>query len=160
LETANCLQREGIEVRGLFLIDTIYPSRLWGGTALWRLTGWLVKRLHIQDLSMNGRRLGAMLGDAGLISQVMAVSGYRANKFAGLTHLIKSAALAAKLDRLLFLGWRLMLGRRLLEYTVQGLHGSMFDPANVSSLAKVIRVATTKEQPTLGHSDDFPVRHG
>jgi syringomycin synthetase protein SyrE len=159
LETANRLLRSGVEVRGLFLIDTIYPSRLWGGTVLWRLSGWLVKALHIQDLSMNGRRLGAMLSDQGLIGQVMAVSGYRAPKFEGTTHLIKSVALAKLFDRLLFLGWRMLLGKRLLEYSVQGLHGSMFEAHNIEGLATVIRVATTADHPTPVQNG-APTSHG
>lgn len=146
LETAMLLQAKGMQVKGLFLIDTIYPSRLWGGTILWRLMGWLVKHLHIQDLSMNGRRLGAMLNDPGLVGQVMAVSGYRVSIFDGPTHLVKSAGLASTWDRLLFLGWRQLLGRRLLEYQVKGLHGSMFDNNNVEELAKVIRVAASVQR--------------
>ena len=146
LETAMLLQARGMQVKGLFLIDTIYPSRLWGGTILWRLMGWLVKHLHIQDLSMNGRRLGAMLNDPGLVGQVMAVSGYRVSIFDGPTHLVKSAGLASTWDRLLFLGWRQLLGRRLLEYKVKGLHGSMFDNNNVHELANVMRVAATVQR--------------
>ena len=150
LETAMLLQAKGMQVKGLFLIDTIYPSRLWGGTILWRLMGWLVKHLHIQDLSMNGRRLGAMLNDPGLVGQVMAVSGYRVSIFDGPTHLVKSAGLASTWDRLLFLGWRQLLGRRLLEYKVKGLHGSMFDNNNVEELAKVIRVAASAQRASPG----------
>ena len=142
LETAIQLKQRGIDVKGLFLVDTIYPSRLWGGTILWRTMGWLVRHLHIQDLSMNGRRLGAMLNDPGLVGQVMAVSGYRASYFDGPTHLIKSQGLASTWDRLLFLGWRQHVGKMLLEHRVKGMHGSMFDLTNVEDLAKVIRAGT------------------
>lgn len=142
LETALQLKQRGIDVRGLFLVDTIYPSRLWGGTILWKTMGWLVRHLHIQDLSMNGRRLGAMLNDPGLVGQVMAVSGYRASFFDGPTHLIKSQGLASTWDRLLFLGWRQHVGKKLLEHRVKGMHGSMFDLNNVEDLAKAIRAGT------------------
>jgi amino acid adenylation domain-containing protein len=135
LETARQLQQRGMDVRGLILIDTIYPSRLWGGTLFWRLLGRLVRTLRIQDLSMNGRRLGVMLKDPGLVGQVMAVSGYRAIRFNGPTLLIKSAGLA-RWDRLLFSGWRRLMGARLAEHTVAGLHGSMFDPSHVTQLAQ------------------------
>ena len=141
LETSRLLSEAGVDVKALFLLDTIYPSRLWGGTFFWRLLRRLVALFHIQDLSMNGRRLGVMLSDPGLFSQVMAVSGYRPSKFEGPTHLIKSAGLATKLDGLLFLGWRKLLGKKLREYQVPGLHGSMFDTNNVDELGKVIRVA-------------------
>ncbi len=141
LETSRLLTQAGVEVKALFLVDTIYPSRLWGGTFFWRLLRRIVVLFHIQDLSMNGRRLGVMLNDPGLFSQVMAVSGYRPSRFEGTIHLVKSAGLATKLDGLLFLGWRRLLGRNLREYQVPGLHGSMFDATNVDELGKVIRVA-------------------
>ena len=88
-----------------------------------------------------------MLNDPGLVGQVMAVSGYRASAFNGITHLVKSAGLASTWDRLLFLGWRNLLGRQLLEYKVKGLHGSMFDVHNVEELAKVVRVAASVQRP-------------
>ena len=137
LETAKQLTAKGVPVLGLYLIDTIYPSRLWGGTVLWRLLGWLVRKLRIQDLSLNGRRLGAMLSDPGLMGQVMAVKGYRASIFDGPIHLVKSTGLS-RWDRLLFMGWRRLIGKRLIEHRVAGLHGSMFEVGNVEVLAKVI----------------------
>ncbi len=141
LETARLLSQAGVDVKSLFLVDTIYPSRLWGGTLLWRLLRRVVSLFRIQDLSMNGRRLGVMLNDPGLFGQVMAVSGYRPTRFEGHTHLIKSTGLATKFDRLLFLGWRNLMGDGLHEHQVQGLHGSMFDPNNVEGLSNVIRIA-------------------
>lgn len=87
---------------------------------------------------MNGRRLGAMLKDPGLVGQVMAVSGYRPSAFAGTTHLIKSEGLASTWDRLLFRAWRRLLGKNLVEHRVSGLHGSMFDDTHVGELAQTI----------------------
>lgn len=141
LETARLLSQAGVQVKALFLVDTIYPSRLWGGTLLWRLLRRVVALFRIQDLSMNGRRLGVMLNDPGLFGQVMAVSGYRPTRFEGPVHLVKSAGLATKFDRLLFLGWRNLMGNRLHEHQVQGMHGSMFDTNNVDALSEVIRIA-------------------
>lgn len=142
LEAAAQMQQAGVNVRALILIDTIYPSRLWGGTLLWKLLVWGVRTLHIQDLSMNGRRLGAMLQDPGLVGQVLAVSGYRPSEFNGPIHLIKTTGLATTWDRLLFSGWRRLLGQGLATYTVKGMHGSMFDDANVTGLAQVIQQIT------------------
>ena len=153
LETSFQLQRAGVDVKGLILIDTIYPSRLWGGTLFWKLLGWLVRTLHIQDLSLNGRRLGAMLNDPGLVGQVMAVSGYRASAVKGAVNLIKSRGLATNWNRLLFSGWQGHLGPRLIEHTVNGLHGSIFDDRNVTELAKtiakVMMLADTLNPPVL-----------
>ena len=67
----------------------------------------------------------------------MAVGGFRARAFDGPTLLIKSAGLATW-NGLLFSYWKRLLGKKLSEVKVQGLHGSMFDLANVGELAKVI----------------------
>jgi amino acid adenylation domain-containing protein len=137
LETARLLTQRGAPVRGLILIDTVYPKAVWGGTFYWRLFSWLVRNLRIQDLSINGRRLGAMVRDPGLVGQVMAMSGYRAAAFAGSTVLIKTAGLS-RWDRALFGSWRKLMGPRLVERDISGLHGSIFESANVGELASVL----------------------
>ena len=142
LETARLLKQRGAPVRGLILIDTVYPKAVWGGTLYWRLFSWLVRNLRIQDLSINGRRLGAMVRDPGLVGQVMAMSGYRASAFAGSTVLIKTAGLA-RWDRALFGSWRKLMGPRLVERGIAGLHGSIFESANVGELASVLASIVT-----------------
>lgn len=141
LETAHLLHQRGLAVQGLVLIDTIYPRAIWGGTLFWRLFTWLVRRLRLQELSMNGRRLGAMVSDAGLGMQVMAMAGYRPHRFTGPSLLIKTVGLA-RWDRLLFKPWRRLLGHALSERIVGGLHGSIFEPSQVAELAAVLRDAT------------------
>ena len=137
LETARLLKQRGAPVRGLILIDTVYPKVVWGGTFYWRVFAWLVRKLRIQDLSINGRRLGAMVRDPGLVGQVMAMSGYRAAAFAGSTVLIKTAGLS-RWDRALFGSWRKLMGPRLVERGIAGLHGSIFESDNVGELASVL----------------------
>ncbi len=137
LETARVLQQRGVPLRGLVLVDTIYPKAVLGGTASWRVLGWLVRKLRVQDLSMNGRRLGAMFNDPGLVGQVMALSGYRPGDYAGATLLIKSSGLTTW-DRWFFRPWRRLMGASLTEVQVPGLHGSIFEPTNVGELAKAL----------------------
>lgn len=137
LETARLLAQRGVPVRGLVLIDVIYPRTIWGGTLLWRLFGWLVRTLRAQDLSLNGRRLGAMVSDPGLVGQVMAMSGYRTGEFAGRSHLIKTAGLS-RWEGLLFGPWRKLLAGNLLEHTIPGLHGSVFEAECVAELAAML----------------------
>ena len=137
LETARLLKQRGATVRGLILIDTVYPKAVWGGTFYWRVFSWLVRKLRMQDLNLNGRRLGAMVHDSGLVSQVMAMRGYRAGAFAGSTVLIKTAGLS-RWDRALFGSWRKLMGPRLVERKIAGLHGSIFDAANVGELAALL----------------------
>jgi thioesterase domain-containing protein len=144
LETALHLQRRGIQVCGLFLIDTVYPRRVIGRKAVWNTLRWLAKHLHLQDLSMNGRRLEAMFGDPGLVAQVTALASYQPNAFDGPTVLIKSTGLASW-DRLLFRPWRKLLGSRLSEEEIPGLHGSIFETSCVHNLARSIKAHITRD---------------
>ncbi|MEO8858324.1 MAG: amino acid adenylation domain-containing protein [Burkholderiaceae bacterium] len=137
LETARLLNQRGVPLRGLILIDTVYPKSVWGGTFYWRLFGWLVRNLRIQDLSINGRRLGAMFNDPGLVGQVMAMAGYRASPFVGPTILIKTSGMA-RWHRTLFGSWRKLLGTSLTERQIAGLHGSIFESRNVDELAMLL----------------------
>lgn len=149
LETARVLAQRGREVRGLVLIDTVFPGAVWGRPAIWRMLVWITRNLHVQDLSMNGRRLGAMFSDPGLVSQVMALKGYRPNRFDGPTWLVKSSGLASW-DRWLFKSWRHMLGQRLRQIEVPGLHGSIFETGNVGHLADALARALEREAPPAG----------
>ena len=137
LETARLLQQRGAPVRGLILIDTVYPKAVWGGTFYWRVFSWLVRNLRIQELSINGRRLGAMVNDPGLVGQVMAMSGYRARAFQGPTVLIKTSGLS-RWHRALFGSWRKLLGPNLSERQIAGLHGSIFASRHVHELATLL----------------------
>ena len=146
LEASRLLQQRGLPVRGLFLIDTTYPASRLGGTAFWRFSGWLVKRFRIQELSLNGRRMGAMFNDPGLVSQVMALKGYRPAGFDGPTLLLKSSGLSSW-SRWLFRPWRRLMPKHLHEHQIRGLHGSIFEPGNVTELATVIAESMEKAAP-------------
>lgn len=137
LETARLLRESGGPVRALVLIDTIFPKAALGGTTSWRMLGWLVRNLHVQELSMNGRRLGALFNDPGLVGQVMALRGYRPVGFDGPTVLIRSSGLS-NWDRLFFGAWRRLMTGHMAEKRVPGLHGSIFEAANVGELAAAL----------------------
>lgn len=137
LETTRLLERRGVPVRGLILIDTVYPKMVWGGAFYWRIFGWLVRHLRIGDLSLNGRRLGAMFNDPGLRQQVMAMRGYRPQGITCHTLLIKTAGLS-RWHGMLFRSWRKLLAGRLAERQIAGLHGSIFDAASVGTLARLL----------------------
>ena len=145
LETARLLEQRGTPPRGLILIDTVYPKAVWGGTLYWRLFTGLVRLLRLHELSINGRRLGAMINDAGLVSQVRSMRGYRAGDFQGTTTLIKTSGLL-RWERPLFGAWRKLMGERLQERRVAGLHGSIFAAGQVQDLATVL-VDITRRTP-------------
>ncbi|MEL4177860.1 non-ribosomal peptide synthetase [Roseateles sp. PN1] len=152
IETANELARRGHAVRGLILLDSIHPDAMFGGAGSWRTLGWLVQKLHVQDLSMNGRRLGAMFSDPGLISQVLALRGYRCAGFEGPVLLIKSTGLASW-NRLLFKPWQRLMPKSMVTREVSGLHGSIFEPQHVDQLANELREFLQACEALEGRSD-------
>lgn len=141
LETACALQDRALPIQGLMLIDTLYPRAIWGGTFFWRLFVWCVRTLRLGELTLNGRRLDALVNDAALVGQVMAMSGYRPRAFGGRTLLIKTSGLA-RWDWLFFSPWKKLLKNRLSERVITGLHGSIFEAKQASELAALLREAT------------------
>ena len=142
LETACALQQRALPIQGLVLIDTLYPRAMWGGTLFWRMFVWLVKTLRLGSLTMNGRRLDALVNDAALVGQVMAMAGYRPQAFEGRTLLIKTSGLA-RWDWLFFAPWRKLLKNRLSERLTPGLHGSIFEARQIAALAALLRDAVS-----------------
>ena len=137
LETVRLLEQRGAWPLGLVLIDTVYPKMIWGGTFYWRLFSAMVRLLRLQELSINGRRLGAMVKDAGLVGQVMAMGGYRVAPVQAPTTLIKTSGLLGW-ERPLFGSWEKLLGERLQQRRVAGLHGSIFGAGQVGDLVVVL----------------------
>jgi len=140
LETCRLLRLQGQPVHGLILIDTVYPGRFFRAARLWRLGNWLVRLFCLQDLRFNGRRLGTMFSDAGLVAQVRAIAGYRPKPLDIPVALIKSTGLLPW-DRWAFRRWRPLFGERLREYTIAGMHGSVFAVEHVERLANTLRQA-------------------
>lgn len=138
LETARRLRAQGGRGGTLVLIDTLYPNAFLRARRLWQLSGWLIRRLHIQELSMNGRRLGALFSDAGLLVQVEALARYIPRPYDGPALLIKSSGLLAW-QRWLFAPWRKLMTDGFAETETPGLHGSLFEPANLDALAEILR---------------------
>lgn len=137
LETARILESRGIRVKELFLVDTILFRLPPGGLLLWRMLAWLAQRTPIFDFSLNGRRFAATLNDSGLYSQVLAMKTLWVEPYQGAALLIKSSGLTVW-DRWLFKPWRKLIRPRLIEQTIQGLHGSMFKPGQIEDLAKIL----------------------
>lgn len=140
LETARCLAEQGFPVEKLILVDAIYPGRLMRSAIFWRAMGWLARNFKAYDLSLNGRHLGALFNDAGLLAQIDAMAKYRAEPCEQSVCLIKSSGMA-RWQRWAFKPWRDLFGVGLREIEVRGMHGSIFEQDNVEALAAVIRKA-------------------
>lgn len=138
LETARLLDDQGLPVLGLCLVDAVFPGTILRSAILWRSLGWLARHLQAEELSMNGRHLGALLRDGGLVRQVNAMSTYRITPWAGKATLIQSSGLH-KWERWLFRPWHKnlkLLGPRII---VPGLHGSIFEAGNIDALADALK---------------------
>ncbi len=154
LETACVLHERGLAPLGLILLDTIHPKTVLGSSGSWRTLDWLIRKLHVQELTMNGRRLGAMFSDPGLIAQVMALRAYRIRGFDGPCLLIKSSGLASW-DRLLFKPWLRVMPGRISEQVVSGMHGSIFEASRVDELAHAMSHFVSTRAP-MGATGPHP----
>ena len=138
LETARLLQAKDFPVSRLCLVDAVYPGRVLRSAIFWRSLKWLARHMNAQELSMNGRHLGALFSDPGLLGQINAMADYRVQPYAGKTVLIRSSGLV-RWEPLLFRAWRRVVAADSPELVVRGLHGSMFEKANVDELSEVLR---------------------
>lgn len=137
LETARRLQALGVAVQSVVLIDSVFPRWLFRQGWLWKAMGWATRRFWLQELTMNGRRLGAMFNDSGLVAQVLALKDYRLTPYPGEVLLIRTSGLA-RWQRWLFGPWQRQLSGRLRVLEVEGLHGSIFEPGRVGGLAQCL----------------------
>src|SRR6185369_3239545 len=138
LETARQLRARGFPVSRLCLVDAVYPGRILRSAIFWRSVGWLARRLNAHELTMNGRYLGALFSDSGLVAQIDAMAHYRVEPYDGATTMIRSTGLA-RWERWLFKPWRRVVELDTASPLVSGLHGSMFEAGNISELAAAIR---------------------
>ncbi|UCV09877.1 non-ribosomal peptide synthetase [Dechloromonas denitrificans] len=137
LETARHLQALGFPVPRLCLVDTVYPGRLLRSAIFWKSLGWLARHMNAHELSMNGRHLGALFSDPGLIAQINAMADYRLDSYSGAVSLIKSSGLV-RWERWVFQPWRKQMEQPLDEILIEGLHGSIFERDNIQSLARAL----------------------
>ncbi|WP_341675093.1 amino acid adenylation domain-containing protein [Niveibacterium sp. SC-1] len=143
LETARLLQAKQFPVTQLCLVDAAYPGRMLRSAIFWRSMKWLACHLNAQEFSMNGRHLGALFSDPGLLGQINAMADYHVKPYAGKTVFIRSSGLV-RWDPLLFKAWRRILAADSPELVVRGLHGSMFEKLNVNELAGALRSCLDK----------------
>lgn len=149
LETARQLRARGFPVSRLCLVDAVYPGRILRSAIFWRSVGWLARRLNAHELTMNGRHLGALFSDSGLVAQIDAMAHYQAKPYDGATTMIRSSGLA-RWERWLFKPWRRVVQLDTASPLVSGLHGSMFEAGNISELAAAIRACTDRATQESG----------
>lgn len=138
LETARQLQANAAKVGQVCLIDTVFPGVMLRSAVFWRILGWSARHLHVQQLSLNGRHLGALLSDRGLVAQINAIADYRPQVCKAPVSLIKSSGML-RWERWVFRPWRKLFAAGLQEREVPGLHGSLFEASNIGELAAMLR---------------------
>ncbi|MCQ8127282.1 non-ribosomal peptide synthetase [Methylomonas rivi] len=138
LETARQLELQGFPPRKLILLDSVYPR--------WPLqSAWLFKTLQglsglwgFNAISVNGRKLRAMLTDPGIIQQLAGLSRHSIRPYSGLTLLVMSRRMKC-LKHWLFSGWIKLFGGQLSVDYVPGLHGAMFSSRYLPALSRAIK---------------------
>lgn len=138
LETVRLLESQGKKIKGLILLDSVYPRKLLFGRMGWKLAAWMIRALGLQSLFVNGRYLEAMFNDPGLNWQVSALRGYRPKRCQAPTTLIITSGLA-RWKRYFFQPWTRLLQKRLTTRQIPGAHGSIFEPENVTGVAEAIQ---------------------
>lgn len=136
IETCRALESSNIKVKKLVLIDSSYPRKLLKVKTLWRISRFLVEKLHLSELSINRRTLGTLFGDDGLSAQVYALSHYQPQSLCINSQLVISSGFTVG-GRWLFQPWRKVFSN-LDEQVIKGFHGTLFDRENVKALAKII----------------------
>lgn len=152
LDTASQLHTRGFPVSRLFLIDTLFPGNLLRSAMLWRFLGWMARNLHVQQLSLNGRHLGTLLSDRGLVAQIDALARYRPAACPVPANLLRSTGML-RWERWVFRPWRKIFVAGLDEATVPGLHGSLFDAGNINELAATLHCCLSDNSLTVRPDD-------
>ena len=138
LETARQLEQQGLAPRRLILLDTVYP--LWPLQSPWllKMLQWLSGRLILNRITLNDRKLQAMLTDPGIIVQLAALSRHRISPFHGAAVLVMTDGMRW-LRCCLYRGWFRLLGDKLETDRVPGMHGAMFQPRHLPALSRAIK---------------------
>ena len=138
LETARQLEQQGFAPLKLILLDSVYPRGPLQSPWLFKTLQWLSGLLILNQISVNGRKLQAMLADPGIIVQLAALNRHVIRPYSGATVLLMSKPMRW-LRRWLFSGWYSLLNDNLQSDQVSGLHGAMFRPRHLPKLTQVLK---------------------
>lgn len=138
LEAARILTEKGMPPLGVLLLDTLHPYWLIQSPALFQRFNQLITLLHLNKLSVNGKRLNIMFSDPGIAIQLNALQHHTVKPFMGPVALITSSYIHPK--AWLFSKWHKLYGENLQHYIVPGFHGGIFNTTNIDSLSVAIRL--------------------
>lgn len=144
VETARNLRLRGIEVKTVFIVDTILMKMpliiIW----LWQVLASVLAKLHAARQRTSGSKVLSAIQDRGLLMQVSAMRNHVLAPYDGDTVLIKSSAYRWIHGALLG-GWRKVMNGRLKEVEIETSHSHFFEPGKVDQLANVLKREINKK---------------
>ncbi|MGB4498438.1 MAG: amino acid adenylation domain-containing protein, partial [Methylococcaceae bacterium] len=139
LETARILIKQGKPPKGILLIDTVYPRWPLKSPVLFWCFRFLSKFFNLNNFVVNGRYLGEMFNDPGIITQLLAWKNHDIQPFDEPVILFISAGM--KPIKLWTLSkWSDVFRKHnLIRHSISGSHGEIFLPPHLDVLADAIR---------------------
>lgn len=145
LETARVLIEKGKPPKGILLIDTVYPRWPLKSPVLFWLMRYLSKFFNFNKLVVNGRYLGEMFNDPGIITQLLAWKNHDIKPFDEPAILFISAGMKPIKLWTLSKWTDVFRQHNLIRHSISGSHGEIFLPPHLNVLAKAIRYHIRRE---------------
>lgn len=138
LETAKILVAKGKSPKRLILLDSIYPRWPLCSPALFKLIQLTVNTFSLDKRILNNQKIGVMLNDPGIRSQLKALPHHDIQGIEIPVDLILTKRMWM-FHPLIFSTWKKLFKQHLTHYSVSGLHGEMFQPPHCQRLATIIK---------------------
>lgn len=138
LETAKILVAKGKPPKRLILLDSIYPRWPLCSPTLFKLIRLTVNTFSLDKRILNNRKIGVMLNDPGIRSQLKALPHHNIQGIEIPVDLILTKRMWM-FHPLIFSTWKKLFKQHLTHYSVSGLHGEMFQFPHCQRLAIIIK---------------------
>jgi amino acid adenylation domain-containing protein len=139
LETARILIEKGHPPKGILLIDTVYPRWPLKSPVLFWLFRYLSKFFNFNKFVVNGRYLGEMFNDPGIITQLLAWKNHDIKPFDEPAILFISAGMKPIKLWTLSKWTDVFRKHNLIRHSISGSHGEIFLPPHLDVLVQAIR---------------------
>lgn len=138
LETARILIEKGHPPRGIFLIDTVYPRWPLKSPVLFWFFRFMSKFFNLNKFVVNGRYLGEMFNDPGIMTQLLAWQNHTIKPFDKLVVLFISTGMQPIKLWTLSKWTDVFRKHNLIRQSISGSHGEIFLPPHLNVLADAI----------------------
>lgn len=138
LETARILIEQGKPPKGILLIDTVYPRWPLKSPVLFWSFRFLSKFFNLNKFVVNGRYLGEMFNDPGIITQLLAWQNHTIKPFDEPVILFISAGMKPIKQWTLSKWLDVFRKHNLIRHSISGSHGEIFLKPHLDVLAEAI----------------------